>query len=29
MAKRRIAEGETGITVTEQKAGQLALFEGK
>lgn len=26
MAKRRINEGETGITVAEQKAGQMSLF---
>ena len=27
MAKRRIKEGETGISVLEQKAGQMGLFD--
>lgn len=27
MAKKRIAEGETGVPVKEQRQGQMALFE--
>ena len=29
MAKTRVSAAETGISVKEQRAGQLALFEGK
>ena len=29
MARKRVLEGETGMSVKEQKAGQLALFEEK
>lgn len=27
MAKKRIAEGETGVPVKEQRAGQMGLFQ--